>query len=228
LPRLRFDKRMDDPRRAPGLALRELLREAGVAVPADVALGGEAVKGRLVYHQSEPLGALIAELGKNSDNFYAEMLFKVLGAEASSTPGSSAEGARVVKSWLEARGLLTPETRIENGSGLFDANRVSAATLVGVLAQTQKDARIFPEFLAHLAIGGVDGTLRSRFKALRDSRRVRAKTGTLASAVGLSGYVLDKSGAPPVAFALLVNGIEGHAAEARQHMDRVIEAVAKE
>jgi D-alanyl-D-alanine carboxypeptidase/D-alanyl-D-alanine-endopeptidase (penicillin-binding protein 4) len=228
LPRLRFDKRTDDPRRVPGLALRELLREAGVSVPADVALGGEGVTQRLVFHQSEPLAALIVELGKNSDNFYAEMLFKVLGAEAGAAKASSADGARVVTSWLQSRGLLTPGTRIENGSGLFDANRVSAATLAGVLAQLQKDPRLFPEFLAHLAIGGVDGTLRSRFKALRESRRIRAKTGTLASAVGLSGYVLDTSGAPPVAFALLANGIEGHAAEVRQHIDRVVEAVARE
>lgn len=228
LPRLRFDKRTDDPRRVPGLALREQLRAAGVSVPADVALGGEAVTQRLVFHQSEPLAALLAELGKNSDNFYAEMVLKVLGAEAGSAGASSAAGARVVTSWLDSRGLLTPGTRIENGSGLFDANRVSAATLAGVLAQLQKDPRLFPEFLAHLAIGGVDGTLRSRFRALRESRRVRAKTGTLASAVGLSGYVLDKSGAAPIAFALLANGIEGHAAEVRQHIDRVIEAVAKE
>lgn len=227
LPRLRFDRRLDDPRRAPGLALRELLRRAGVRVPADVGLGGESVKERLVFHQSEPLGVLLHELGKNSDNFYAEMLFKAIGAESEPGPATSAAGARAVKAWLASRGLLSADTRIENGSGLFDANRVSAATLIGVLTAVQQSPRLFPEFVAQLAIGGVDGTLRSRFAGLKDARRVRAKTGTLAAAVSLSGYVLDPSGKPPIAFAMLASGIEGHAADARKHMDRVVEAIAR-
>lgn len=227
MPRMRFDRRLDDPRRAPALALRELLREVGVNVAGPVELGGRGVSERLVFHESEPLGVLVHQLGKNSDNFCAEMLFKVLGAEVSSGPATSADGARVVRQWLQARGLLAPDTRIQNGSGLFDANRISAATLIGVLEAVQRDPAIFPEFLAQLAVGGIDGTLRSRFRELKTQRRVRAKTGTLAAAVSLSGYVLDTAGRAPVAFALLVNGIEGHAWEARQYMDRVVEAIAR-
>jgi D-alanyl-D-alanine carboxypeptidase/D-alanyl-D-alanine-endopeptidase (penicillin-binding protein 4) len=80
--------------------------------------------------------------------------------------------------------------------------------------------------LAQLAIGGVDGTLRSRFRALEPGRRVRAKTGTLSATIGLSGYVLPREGGAPIAFSFLANGIEGQTAEARRRIDRVVEAIA--
>lgn len=228
LPRMRFERRLDDPRRAPGLALRELLVAAGIKVEGGVALGGAGVQRRLVFHQSAPLGELVHELGKNSDNFYAEMLFKVLGAEAGAVPARSQDGARVVGDWLREHGAAGgPESRIENGSGLFDSNRVSAKTLVGALLAIYRKPGIYPEFLTHLAIGGVDGTLRSRYRTIKPGRLVRAKTGTLSAVIGLSGYVLDKDGGAPIAFSFLANGIEGHTGEARQRIDRVVEAIAR-
>jgi D-alanyl-D-alanine carboxypeptidase len=55
--------------------------------------------------------------------------------------------------------------------------------------------------------------------------RVRAKTGTLATVDALSGYAMAPNAAMPVALALVVNGINDHRAT-RQHLDRVVEAVA--
>jgi len=114
--RLRYERRLDDPRRAPGLALRELLIASGIQVQGAVGLGGKQDEPRLAFHQSEPLAHLVSELGKNSDNFYAEMLFKVLGAEATGGPARSEDGARVVQQWLSQHGLLGADTRIRNGS----------------------------------------------------------------------------------------------------------------
>lgn len=226
LPRMRFERRLDDPRRAPGLALRELLTGVGILVQGPVALGGKQIEPRLVFHQSAPLAQLLTELGKNSDNFYAEMLFKAIGADATSSPARSQDGARVVRQWLAQRGLARPDTRIENGSGLFDANRVSAATLAGTLLAVRQNPAIYPEFLAQLAIGGVDGTLHSRFRKFKEQRVLRAKTGTLAAAVGLSGYVLGPNNTSPIVFSVLVNGLEGQAGAVRERIDRVVETIA--
>lgn len=227
LPRLRFARRMDDPRRAPGLALASILAERGVKVHGSVSLGGEAVKPRLVFRESAPLGELLAELGKNSDNFAAEMVFKALGAMLSGSPARSQDGAKAMLTWLGELGISTADLRIENGSGLFDANRVSAGTMTAVLERVYRNPGIYPEFLAQLAIGGVDGTLRSRFRQVLPRRSVRAKTGTLSAAIGLTGYVLSTTGKAPVAFSFLINGIEGHAGEARQKIDQVVEGIVR-
>jgi D-alanyl-D-alanine carboxypeptidase/D-alanyl-D-alanine-endopeptidase (penicillin-binding protein 4) len=226
LPRLRFERRLDDPRRAPGLALAAILADRGIPVRGSVSLGGADVKQRLVFHESRSLAELMPELGKNSDNYYAEMFLKVLGAESSGPPARSQEGAKALAAWLTARGLGGPGLRIENGSGLFDANRVSAKTIVGVLCQTFRNPAVYPEFLAQFAIGGVDGTLRTRFRRLSPKRSVRAKTGTLSAAIGLSGYVLSDRGKAPIAFSFLVNQIEGNTGEARRRIDQVVEAIA--
>lgn len=228
LPRLRFRRRVDDPRAMPGLVLQHLFEEAGIQVDGDVTLGGSDVTSRLVYVASEPLAVLVRQLGKHSDNFCAEMILKTLAGEASNAPATSQQGAKIVTEWLASIGAKDDATRIVNGSGLFDANRLSARTLTRVLAHAYSSPALRHDFVAQLSIGGVDGTLKSRFRSHRQSRIVRAKTGTLARAIALSGYILSPDGQPPVAFSFLVTGIAGKHWAIRKRIDDTIEAVIAE
>lgn len=223
LPRQRFPKRVDDPRALPGLTLKALLEREGVSV-GEVLLGGNDVKTRISYQSSNRLGQLLAELGKNSDNFYAEMVFKAIGADPSKGPATWAGAANATLAWLRQLNAADDHTRVVNGSGLFDANRLSAEALVRVLAHAIHTPRLGTEYVAHLAIGGVDGTLRSRFRKHRAGRRVRAKTGTLASVDALSGYVLRDGGAP-LAFSVMVNDVPGEHGAIRHKTDEVVEAI---
>lgn len=227
LPELRFMRRLDDPRRAPGLALAAALNALGVSAPKQVGLGGETVLEPLALRASPPLASLVLELGKHSDNFYAEMLLVALAAEQGKLPASSDDGAAAARAWLQRIGAWSGDARFTNGSGLFDADRLSARSLVQVLAHASRDPRIASEFMAQLSIGGVDGTLKRRFAQLAAARSVRAKTGTLAQVNSLSGYVLPPDGSPPIAFALLVNGVAGNAAEIRKQMDEIVVRVAR-
>jgi D-alanyl-D-alanine carboxypeptidase/D-alanyl-D-alanine-endopeptidase (penicillin-binding protein 4) len=227
LPELRFVRRLDDPRKSPGLALAAALARLGVNVPKDVELGGAAITDALALHASQPLSSLVLELGKNSDNFYAEMFLRALAAEQGKLPATSEDGAEALKQWLTALGAWSADTRFSNGSGLFDADRISARGLVKVLAAASRDPRIAAEFTAQLSIGGVDGTLKGRFRAWAAGRSIRAKTGTLAQVNALSGYVLTAGGSAPVAFALIVNGVPGQAGEIRRQMDDIVNRVAR-
>jgi D-alanyl-D-alanine carboxypeptidase/D-alanyl-D-alanine-endopeptidase (penicillin-binding protein 4) len=231
LPRQRLARRVDDPRLFAGWVLRELLKDLGVDVKGGVRLGGEAEKRRLVWVDSAPLSTLLLELGKHSDNFYAEMILKTLGAEAGlqrGRPARSADGAEVVRSWLAEAGALEPDTRIVNGSGLFDANRVSTLSLARALRFAYRDPAISSEFVAQLAVGGADGTLHGRFRRHRTRRIVRAKTGTLRDVVALSGYVLAPPGRSPVAFSLIVVRSAGNHPETRSRVDSVVDRIAAE
>lgn len=220
-----YTRRVDDPRKLVGYALLEVLREQGVRAPADVAIGGAEEKRALALHQSPPLGEIIRALGKDSDNFTAEMLFRAVGAtEKDPTPEAA---VKAVEGVLRARGAFGAGDRIVNGSGLFDANRASASSLAKLLASGAGDPRIAPELVGHLAIAGVDGTLRGRLRSLKAKRTVRAKTGTLAKTVALSGYVLGADGKPAAAFSFIAETPAGKTKPAREAIDEAVEALAR-
>ena len=225
---VRYTKRVEDPTLLAGYALKALLERADIKVSGDVKAGGAANKSKtLARHVSPPLSELLYSLGKQSDNFYAEMIFKTLGGEANGRPAKSEGGAAQVMRWLDRVGANDAGTVIKNGSGLFDANRVTASSVVQLLRAVWKDPEIAPEFLAQLSIGGVDGTLHKRFRGENTRRLVRAKTGTLDDTIALSGYVLSESGKGPIAFSLLFNHVGGHQDSARNATDKLVELIAR-
>jgi D-alanyl-D-alanine carboxypeptidase/D-alanyl-D-alanine-endopeptidase (penicillin-binding protein 4) len=240
LGRQRFRKRVHDPRLLPGYALQHMLRDLGVAVGDRVSEGGANIDAQLVYNESQPLAVLLPSLGKDSDNFYAEMLLKVLGATVtatagnsaagtsaagSSAAGTSAAGSQAISDWLQQQNTWVPGTHIINGSGLFDANRISAWTLARTLRTIYLSPKLRPEYVAQLSIAGVDGTLRNRLTSFAANRSVRAKTGTLDATVALSGYFL-REGANAIAFAMIVDGVQGHHSELRQQLDQLVSLLA--
>ncbi|MFO0677219.1 MAG: D-alanyl-D-alanine carboxypeptidase/D-alanyl-D-alanine-endopeptidase [Polyangiaceae bacterium] len=223
---VRYTRRVDDPNLLAGYVLKHLLEQAQIRVGGDVKAGA-GKGGVLVRHKSRPLAQILPELGKASDNFVAEMVFKSLGGEKVGRPAKSASGALAVTKWLDTIGANDEGVVIKNGSGLYDANRVTASSVVRLLRAAYRDPAVQPEFLEQLAIGGVDGTLRRRFASERGRRAVRAKTGTLDDAIALSGYVMGPPGKGAVAFSVLFNKVEGKAAGARSVADKLVELVAR-
>ncbi len=223
---VRYTRRVDDPRLLAGYALKAILEDAGMKVGGDVKLGSGGDKLSVIArHESEPLSTLLYALGKNSDNFYAEMIFKSISAESKARPAKSAESAETVASWLAKNDLGDAGLVIKNGSGLFDSNRVTAHSMAKLLRHAWQDPSIRNEFVAQLAIGGVDGTLHKRFRDTRAHRAVRAKTGTLDDAIALSGYVLAPPGKNAIAFSVMFNKVSGHAASARMAADKLVDLI---
>jgi D-alanyl-D-alanine carboxypeptidase/D-alanyl-D-alanine-endopeptidase (penicillin-binding protein 4) len=223
---VRYTRRAEDPRLLAGYALKALLEKSGVEVKGEVKLG--TARGHtLAKHLSEPLSQLLYALGKQSDNFYAEMIFKTLGGEGKARPAKSADAAEVVTKFLERAGAMDAGVVIKNGSGLFDANRVTAGSTAQLLRWAWRDPGVQPEYLAQLSVGGVDGTLHKRFHQELTRRRVRAKTGTLDDVITLSGYVLRDGGRGPIAFSVLFNHVGGKQDGARHAADRLVELVTR-
>ncbi len=223
---LHYRRRIPDPRvHAASLWVRAL-RQAGMrgALKVEYAEVTERLP-VLASMPSEELSALLYSVGKWSDNFTAEMLLKVMGAE-SQAPGTSARGIDVVREELASRGIDVAGLVMINGSGLFDGNQVSPHHITQTLVAAYRDPAIRAEYVSQLAVGGADGTLQSRLKNLPRPRMVRAKTGTLEDVIALSGYVLgepDKS----VAFSFLANGITGKQAAARELADQIVTRLAE-
>lgn len=228
---VRYTKRVEDPQLLAGYALKAIMEDNGLKVSGNVRLGATGKDARdrkgsvLARHESAPLSTLLYSLGKNSNNFYAEMIFKSLAAETKTRPGKSQESADIVTTWLDKNDLGDAGVVVKNGSGLFDANRTTAHSMAKLLRFAWLDSRINNEFVAQLSIGGVDGTLHKRFRGDRGHRAIRAKTGTLESSIALSGYVLGPPGKGAVAFAILFNKVSGRGGAARAAADKLVDLV---
>jgi serine-type D-Ala-D-Ala carboxypeptidase/endopeptidase (penicillin-binding protein 4) len=222
---LRYARRVEDPRLLGGYVFKWALEQLGIKVTGEVKQGQMRDAPVLAEHVSKPLSTLLYELGKASNNFYAEMVFKTLAREG---PASSAAASGVVTRWLEKHQLSDEGVVIKNGSGLFDANRVTAWSMVKVLRHMWRSPGAQAEFVSQLSVGGADGTLQGRFKNLSRTRIVRAKTGTLEGSISLSGYVLGPPGRGPVAFAVLFNKVAGKAQGARAAADKLVGTLAEQ
>lgn len=148
---------------------------------------------RLYTQDSPPLADVLRGINKFSNNVMARQLVLTLGAEQEGPPGTDEKGLAVLRGWLRARGLDFPELVLENGMGLSREERISARHL-GQLLLTGYNSRYMPEFVASLPLGGVDGTLRTRFKGTPLVGRVHAKTGSLDGVKSLAGYLQDAHG----------------------------------
>jgi D-alanyl-D-alanine carboxypeptidase/D-alanyl-D-alanine-endopeptidase (penicillin-binding protein 4) len=215
-------RRAEDPRLLAGYALKAVLQDVGIEVRGDVRAGAGGAHSLLARHRSAPLAALLLPVGKDSNNFYAEMVLKALGGERRGRPASTGSGAEVATRFLEKVGALDQGVVVKNGSGLFDANRATAHELATLLRWAYREPSLQGEVVAHLSVGGADGTLHGRFRSEHARRAVRAKTGTLDDAVALSGYVLAPPGRSAVAFSVLVNGCKGRVAAARGFADKIV------
>jgi D-alanyl-D-alanine carboxypeptidase/D-alanyl-D-alanine-endopeptidase (penicillin-binding protein 4) len=207
-------------------------KDAGAAKNSDGTSPASPERGRnlgvtvLARHESAPLSQLLYSLGKQSDNFYAEMVFKTLGGEVKGRPGKSSDAADVVTRWVNKIGAGDTGLVIKNGSGLFDSNRTTATSMALLLRAMWRDSAVQPEFVAQLAVGGTDGTLHKRFREERHRHAIRAKTGTLDDTIALSGYVLGPPGKGPIAFSILMNKVAGKAGGARAAADKLASLVA--
>jgi D-alanyl-D-alanine carboxypeptidase/D-alanyl-D-alanine-endopeptidase (penicillin-binding protein 4) len=218
-----YRRRVENPVPFAGHAFVEALRRLGIRTPVRVRVAATPPGAPLLTsHRSPPLFQILTALGKDSDNFVAEMVLKVVGAERR-RPGRTAEGAAAALALLETAGVPRGAATIVNGSGLFDGNLIAASHFTRLLSYVYRAPALRSEYLAQLAVAGVDGTLANR---LRDVPRgvVRAKTGTLNNAIALSGYVLGPND-EALAFSVLTNDVAGKHGPARTLCDETVRAL---
>lgn len=187
-------------------ALRQALLDEGIQVRGPARLGATPPAARLVHrHHSIPLWAMIPKLNQESDNFFAEHLWKAAAHRAAGT-GSYALGAPAsAMHFIEEAKVPYGHIWQADGSGLSAENRASAHALVQALAYA--DVRPYSEiFHRSLAVAGdPDGTMRRLFRGTAAADNLHAKTGYINDVRTLSGYVTTRGG-ERVAFSFLYNG----------------------
>lgn len=177
-----------------------------------------------VYIHTSSLRECLGPILRDSSNFHAEQLLRVLGTRRRGD-GSFLGGAVAVRAQLGSRVELPANLKIVDGSGLSRHNRLTPRCLVQVMQKlcTGPHASLFE---ASLARGGVDGTLRRRFGKLPTvGRAVRAKTGTINGVKSLSGIVRTASGQVRL-FSILMNRRKGTSTRGASALqERMVQAI---
>ncbi len=210
----------------PALAATRLFRRdlfrVGVKVSKRAVLGSAAAAAvPIAYVESPPLGALIRHMDLYSDNFYAEMLLKEVGA-VHAAGGSAPAGIGVARQLLAAGGVPLDGVRIVDGSGLSLLDRWTPRALATLLRSMWLDPDLRPYIVAALPVAGRSGTLAHRMRKGPAHGLVRAKTGTTDNSSALSGFVGDR-----YVFSVVENGNPVRTANAERTQDRFSQVLAR-
>ena len=168
--------------------------------------------------ESAPMSVIAAQTMKPSQNMYTETLLWTLGEQernVNPAPGggispvssaaSSELGISAVKKFLTGIGIAPDGIVQYDGSGLSRHNLITPSAVVQLYTYMGK-SRYAQAWRDSLTIGGVDGTLRTRFRGTRAQGNVRGKTGTIDQVSALSGYVRTAA-SEELAFSMVVNGV---------------------
>ncbi|PYS90129.1 MAG: D-alanyl-D-alanine carboxypeptidase/D-alanyl-D-alanine-endopeptidase [Acidobacteria bacterium] len=162
--------------------------------------------------ESPPLSVIAARTMKPSQNMYTETLLWTLGENwraklpAQSSRDSAELGLEAVKAFMKEIGVADDAFIQHDGSGLSRHDLITPEAVVQLYTYMGKQSRFSQTWRDSLTIGGVDGTLRSRFTGTKAAGNVRGKTGTIDQVSALSGYVTTASGEQLV-FSMVVNGV---------------------
>lgn len=183
--------------------------------------------------ESMPLGDIVRETLKPSQNLWAQLLLLQVGetsrrpvtaggvtlnsstrASESASSASGASDARAIRTteelgvealndFMSSIGVRRGDVVLEEGSGLSRRDVITPEATVALLAYASK-TRWSDVYRNALPIAGVDGTLQNRMKGTPAAGNVRAKTGTLRYVYTLSGYVTTAAG-ERLAFSIMLN-----------------------
>lgn len=225
---------IEDPALYAARALAEALRRRGVVITGralarhrflnetwTAAIHERQVE--LARRVSPPLVEILKVIDKVSQNLHAELVLREVG-RTRRNEGSREAGLQELAAFLTEAGIPATEYRFFDGSGLSRRNLVTPEAIVRLLAYMYRTPHR-EAWMALLPVGGEDGTLSGRFAGAPAARRVRAKTGTLARASALAGYVESPRGT--MAFAVMANNYLAPAAEIRSLIDKIVLLLAQ-
>lgn len=203
-------------------ALRESLSSHGIRVEGGIRVDRTGPsRGELVARvESPPVFLLLSTVLENSQNLYAEMLYKRTSASRPATFKGAQERER--RLLIDEVGIPADGFRLLDGSGLSENDFVSPEAVVILFRKidTSGARGIWREILAS---PGDNGTLRRRFPELKG--RLFGKTGTLGHVTALAGIVETPSGAP-FYFAFFVNHHISETQKAQAVVAGVVQMIA--
>lgn len=178
---------------------------------------------------SHEMYRIISETNHESNNLYAETLFKTLGKEYC---GSGCYDSAYVAVNGILKELGTDPTKgisIADGSGLSRQNSISPEFMCGFL-KAMMDSPYFEEYSESLPSPGEAGTLSFVMGKYPQpiKTRIRMKSGSMSGVQCYSGYVIPSSGSrdDTIVFAIMVNNYFGSPSALKAFLEKLIYLIA--
>ncbi|MGG5174762.1 D-alanyl-D-alanine carboxypeptidase/D-alanyl-D-alanine endopeptidase [Pseudarthrobacter sp. J1763] len=182
---------------------------SGISADAVVVRGTGNASKVLASADSATVGQQVESMLQVSDNYLADVLGRMVAIKAGQA-GSYTAALKAVEAGVKAAGISTAGMVIADLSGLSLRNRVSTQQFGQIVAAiTSGPNASLRAALDGFPIAGLTGTLNNRYgesSSHAAAGLVRAKTGTLNTALALSGYVVDSDGRLLV-FSFIGNGL---------------------
>jgi len=202
--------------------LKNRLTNAGVKVSGDI--GEKRIRDldstlimQTVAEVERPITDLIYTANKESNNYFAETLFKIIGAYRGNYENNAEESRKSIIALADSLKIPFDKCNFFDGSGLSRRNTVTAHALIELLIKSKSvfETNIFD---STLSIAGVDGTLMKRMRNTPAEDNLRAKTGTLRNVSALAGFVTTPDDEELV-FAIVFRG--NHISDYKRAEDRI-------
>ena len=222
-----------DPNYYAARALQAALQRRGIAVGGGAAGTTDSLAYRalrccgspIAEYRGRPLPDIIFPILNTSQNWFAEMLLKLLGRELGDT-GSWAKGLEVERRFLiDSVRIDSTAFALTDGSGLSAGNLVTPRAFVQLLSYMYRHPRRAP-FLAGLPRAQQRGSLLRRFAGTPLEGRVLAKTGSIARVNTLSGYI-EKPDGRVITFSIQANAHDIPSRQMLAQIDSVVVQLAR-
>ena len=224
---------LPDPNLYAARALAASLARKGIAVEGGAAgtvdsLAYRTVRccgGALAEFSGRPLPDIIFPILNSSQNWFAEMLLKILGRELKGE-GSWKAGLDVERRFLiDSVKIDSTAVALEDGSGLAAGNLVTPHAFAQLLAYMHRHPKGGP-FVAGLPHAGQPGSLLRRFGGTSLEGRVIAKTGSIDRVNSLSGYI-ERANGRTITFSVQANGHAVPYGQMLAQIDSVVVQIAR-
>lgn len=226
-PERRYQVVVEQPERFAAASFRAALERRGIVVDGGVRVQPAPPAAlNLTAWGSPPLAQLLVTMNGESNNHFAELLFRN-ASRSGTASGSAAAGNASLRTFLTSRVGASPDAvYAADGSGLSTLDRVTARSMVQLLGYA-RSAPWGEVFAATLPVAGRTETLRGRMRRTPAEDNLHAKTGTTNEVISLGGYVRTRSG-ELLAFSFLYNGPElGRARSAIDAMGATLAASSR-
>lgn len=201
----RYSLVVQDPPAFAAGALAASLAKVGVTIDGAVRVG-EAPRSavHVASVRSQPLQSIVSYMNRESINHYAELLFRSAAREPNRASSAAAALETLRRFLADKVGVQREAIRVRDGSGLSEADTLTARSLVQVLAYANR-AQWSSAYHLSLPVAGQSALLRRRMKSTLAQGNLHAKTGSTNTVASLAGYVTSRNG-ELLAFAFLYNG----------------------